>query len=283
MGFSVLERPRPRLALFAPPYEEFRDIDVGWAPPALPLRGLAVVWWLADGRAQEEEFQWLHERAPALPLFIVLPPARHLTDALPLLNYVHALSPRAVLPTGNVVSPEYIRTMLAAPPPNLATAVANHLSARRLLRADVVGREIKRVLELAPETASISGLSRRLYTSRRTLGRHFYAAGLPVPCHWLQFARLVHVSVRLQNETASVFRVVSGAGYPDGFTLSNQMKRLLDCRPSEVRRLLGWEWIVESWICQEARNGGFDLDRHGDALALYVRGEGKGGGEREEG
>jgi hypothetical protein len=33
--------------------------------------------------------------------------------------------------------------------------------------------------------------------------------------------------------------------------MSNQMKRLIGHRPSEVRELLGWEWLVEAWLKQE--------------------------------
>jgi hypothetical protein len=29
------------------------------------------------------------------------------------------------------------------------------------------------------------------------------------------------------------------------------MKRLIGYRPSEVRRLLGWEWLVEAWLLKE--------------------------------
>jgi AraC-like DNA-binding protein len=270
MGFPILERPAGRLAFFAPPYEEFIDIDVTWRPSVLPVRGCAFVWWLADGVAQENEFQFLHDRPHSVPLFLVLPPPRHLARALPLLNYVMALKPRAVLPTSSVITAENLKTMLATPPENLAVAVSERLVERKLIRSESVRREVRRIFELAPEINSISRLARRLYTSRRTLGRHFLGAGLPVPCHWLQFARLMYVTVRLQNDPSSVFRIVSAAGYPDGFTMSNQMKRLLDTRPSELRDQLGWEWVVESWISMEAKHGGIDLNRYANVVQEYV-------------
>ena len=118
-------------------------------------------------------------------------------------------------------------------------------------------------MELAPEVASISKLSRRMYTSRRTLGRHLSAAGLPVPSHWLQFARLLYISVQLQNDSSAIFRIACRAGYPDGFTMSNQMKRLIGYRPSDIRACLGWEWIVEAWLRREAEVGNLDGARYG--------------------
>jgi transcriptional regulator GlxA family with amidase domain len=90
-----------------------------------------------------------------------------------------------------------------------------------------------------------------MYISRRTLGRHFALSGLPVPSHWLQFARLLHVSIQLQNETGAAFRIATRAGYPDGFTMSNQMKRMIGYRPTEVRNWLGWEWLLEAWLRRE--------------------------------
>jgi hypothetical protein len=29
------------------------------------------------------------------------------------------------------------------------------------------------------------------------------------------------------------------------------MKRMIGYRPTEVRNLLGWEWIVEAWLRRE--------------------------------
>jgi hypothetical protein len=47
--------------------------------------------------------------------------------------------------------------------------------------------------------------------------------------------------------------VATSLGYPDGFSLSNQMQRLMGLRPSLMRDCFGWEWIVEAWLFQEAR------------------------------
>ena len=270
MGLLTPSQTQSRLALFAPPYEDFLPIDLSWTPLTLPPRGLALVWWLTDAEEQEEEFQWLYDRPHGLPLFVILPPPHQIARAIPLLGFLTALEPKAILPAGRVAAPFRLRQLLAAPPRHLAKEVTDYLVGRHLLRRDDVRREVKRIFDLAPEVTSISKLARRLSTSRRTLGRHFEAAGLPVPSHWLQFARLMYIAVRLQNDPSAVFRIASHAGYPDGFTMSNQMKRLLDCRPTEIREALGWEWIVEAWIRQETLLGEIDHRRHHQAVHMYL-------------
>ena len=67
--------------------------------------------------------------------------------------------------------------------------------------------------------------------------------------------------IALQNTKASLFDIAYDLNYPDGFALSNQMKRLADIRPSAARQYLGWEWVLECWMAKEARNGGFSGDR----------------------
>ena len=56
-------------------------------------------------------------------------------------------------------------------------------------------------------------------------------------------------------------RTASRHGYPDGFALSNQMKRLTDVRPSDVKGHIGWEWVLESWIQKEIAAGGFGREQ----------------------
>lgn len=245
------------LRIFAPPYHRLEPRDVP-AAGSVP-RGSAVVWLLTDASAQAREFDRLRERPYDLPLVVLLPPPSEIGRTLPLLNLLALLRPRSVLPGMSLGTPESIRHVLATPPPSLAEAVLRQLTERGLIQTRAIAKEVRRIFEVAPEVQSISRLARRLYTSRRTLGRHFAAHGLPVPSHWLQFARLLHVSVHLQNEPSAIFRIAARSGYADGFTLSNQMKRLIGCRPTEVRSCLGWEWILESWLQRERAMGGLQI------------------------
>jgi AraC-like DNA-binding protein len=241
------------LSLFAPPYDcavpcGFETVDE--LVDVEDWKGCALVWQLSAG-SSAEEFTALRRKAPGLPLLVLLPPPTDVQGILRLLPLVRALSPRLILPFGVLDSPYRLRQALAMAPRGVAAAVTRHLIARALLRTKKEVREFQRLMELAPDTRSISVLSRRLYTSRRTLGRHFNSSTLPVPSHCLQFGRLLHVALQMHNDEAAVFRIATRFGYPDGFTMSNQMKRLIGHRPSEVRTLLGWEWIVEAWLKRE--------------------------------
>ena len=257
------------LAILSPPYDRIIPTSTNWHPHILPPKGKALVWWLVDGHRQQNEYQWLESRPCGMPLFVVLPPAHDLERAMPLLAYVNALHPKAVLPTAAVVAPSYLKTLLALPPRDRPQMVTAYLTRRGLLPDASIRSKVQHILGLVPEVTSVTDLARRLHTSRRTLGRHFSAAGLPVPSHWLQFARLLYATSRLQTEKTTVFRIAARAGYPDGFTLSNQMKRVIGHRPSEIRTLLGWEWVVESWIRTEVMNGGFDTTRYAAAIGMY--------------
>jgi AraC-like DNA-binding protein len=242
------------LAILEPPYEQLRPCGpeiIAELKDVDDWKGRAVVWSLNAQSVQMAYFEALRCKAVGLPLLVLLPPPAQIRDVLDVLPIVRGLSPRMILPHGLVDTTHRLRQVLASPPRGLATGLTDYLVRRGLLRRRKAVREFHRVVELAPGTRSISALSRRMYTSRRTLGRHFVASNLPVPSHCLQFARLLHVAVQLQVDDAAMFRVASRFGYSDGFTMSNQMKRLIGYRPSEVRDLLGWEWLVEAWLKKE--------------------------------
>lgn len=246
------------LSLFKPPYDRLipcgPDVISGLTDHD-QWKGCALVWELTGKADQIGDFELLRQKAYGLPLLVLLPPPQDIASVLDFIPVVRLLVPRMILPFGMLNSPYRLRQILALPPRTLAGAVTDHLVRRGLLRTRKGIREFQRIMELAPDTSSVDMLSRRMYTSRRSLGRHFVATGMPVPSHCLHFARLMNVAATLQRDEDPVFRVATRFGYPDGFTLSNQMKRLIGYRPSEVRALLGWEWIVEAWLRQEGIDG----------------------------
>jgi AraC-like DNA-binding protein len=72
----------------------------------------------------------------------------------------------------------------------------------------------------------------------------------------------LYVSALIQEKpNLPVAKAAIRVGYPDGFTMSNQMKRLIGCRPSDVRDNLGLGWILEEWIHRERSAG--RLEWHG--------------------
>jgi AraC-like DNA-binding protein len=251
---SIPQAAATTLALFGPPYEqltpcgpetisELSDVDA-W-------KGHAVVWVLSNRTIQITYFEALRCKPPGLPLIVLLPPPTEIGSVVDILPLVRYLAPRMVLPHGLVDTPYRLRKVLSTPPRAISSTLTDYMVRRGMLRRRKAVREFQRIVELAPETRSISALSRRMYTSRRTLGRHFIASGMPVPSHCLHFARLFHVALQLQVEETAVFRIASRFGYADGFTMSNQMKRLIGYRPSQVRELLGWEWLIEAWLKKE--------------------------------
>jgi AraC-like DNA-binding protein len=245
--------PSPNLSLFHPPYEAFTPI--GELPHGCE-RGCAIVWSVLDATSQQAEFEWLANRPARLPLIILLPPPSGIERALPLLREAGSLHPRGVLPNSGGDGPENIRLLLGSPPRDLPGVVTSHLAREGVLRNQKIRGLVRRIFELAPMYPSITQLARKMCTSRRTLGRAFEAERLPVPSHWLQFARLVYVSAVIQEkQNVPIFKAAIQVGYPDGFTMSNQMKRLIGCRPSDVRENLGLSWILEEWVKLEVEAG----------------------------
>ena len=241
----------PRLALFAPPYDSLQEINTAWTCPARPV-ATALVW-----RPQREglalgELEFVEARPRGLSLIVVLPPPSEIHTIAEFLPRLGLLRPHAVMPSVGVLDqPPMLKSAFALAPRMLPDLVAWYLERHRIVADMVVRKEIKRIFELAPKTPTVSRLCREMYTSRRTLGRHFVVNQLPVPSHWLQFARILHIAVKSHTQRLAFARLAVAAGYPDGFTMSNQMKRLIGYRPSELRELYGYEWLIETWLERE--------------------------------
>ncbi|MFO7894916.1 MAG: AraC family transcriptional regulator [Longimicrobiales bacterium] len=242
--------PRAGLYLFRPPYQACEPIDLDWRPDAL-LPGAAIAWFMAPVARVWAELDWLRDRPASLPFFVVLPEPEDIAPLAPILRAIPDLAPRGVLPVAGPGTESALRTLLGAAPPSLPEAATGHLDRLGVVNDHETYARVTTIFASAPHVSSIEQLARNLCQSRRSVGRFFRERDLPVPSHWLQFARLLHVAVHLQNTTATINRVSGRFGYPDGFTMSNSMKRLLGYRPSFVREHLGWEWLIQAWVEEE--------------------------------
>lgn len=244
------------LALLSHPYTRLHPVE----PSAAEIRplgrqaGSALVWCMGKGNARSHG-RMIKSRPGGLALLVILPADADLMTSSALTLELHQLRPHGILPFHPSPSAADLSQVLRRPPVDLAGEVTDYLRWRGLGVDRDTTRLIRRILDLSGELRSISAVSRGMYLSRRALGRRLATRGLPVPSHWLQMGRLLRVAIRLQNSDATVSSVAFEHGYPDGFSLSNQMERLIGHRPTEVRRRLGWEWLVEAWLRREAEAG----------------------------
>jgi AraC-like DNA-binding protein len=241
---------------FFPPYRTFEVLQQPGEIPRgpLPTRGVALLWNLRTedwGRG----FRLVRERPPGVALFLILPPASEMGGVGTLLDLMEHCRPHTVLPCMDHLDPEEMLAFLRRPPSEFAVEVMDYLTWRGI-EVDLDTRRIlRRIFHLSGDLRTIKGLSRAMYMSRRALGRRLMSRGLPAPSHWLHLGRVLRACLCLQNSSATLHSIGCQLGYPDGFALSNQMKRLTGLRPSLMKECFGWEWIVESWLRREAMDG----------------------------
>jgi AraC-like DNA-binding protein len=141
--------------------------------------------------------------------------------------------------------------------------VASYLRSRGLAADSEQATELlNKLLDLpgkaSAQRMSVSHASKLLHVSRRTLGRHCTAFGLPTPSHILVLGRILH-TIRVVQETGRPFMSVAPAtGWPDPFTLSNAMQKFVGMRPTAARTK-GLIAIAEAWLQKEIESGNAEL------------------------
>ena len=273
MRFPVADH---RFLSFFPPYRTVEALDHPYQIPRSPFppRGGAVVWNLKPEEVVTGS-RSVRTRPAGVALIILLPPDTQLRKGDILYRLMASCRPHSILPHMEEIDPGELASVLRRSPPQLALEVSEYL-AWRGIEVDLDTRHLlRRTLALSAELRTVSALARALYMSRRALGRRFMTRGLPVPSHWLHFGRVLRGSIRLQAPGASLLSVGADLGYPDGFAFSNQMNRLIGLRPSIMKECFGWEWIVESWLYREAKNG--NLSPHLSLRLFPKRGFNPGG------
>ncbi|HET9949130.1 MAG TPA: AraC family transcriptional regulator [Longimicrobiales bacterium] len=246
----------PPLSLLTYPYTRLHPLTAGRGELRERTRhpGSALVWFMGSGNL-DLTAEVAAGRPGGVSLLVVLPPGERVAEDPNVLGAVQQCRPHGILPYHPNPLPHELAQVLRRPPVDLGGDVIDYLAWRGLLVDRDTGHVIRRVIDLSASLRSVSAVSRSMYLSRRSLGRRLMSRGLPVASHWLQVGRLLRVAVKLQNTDATVASVAFDLGYPDGFSVSNQMERLIGYRPSEVRSHLGWEWVLEAWLKREAALG----------------------------
>lgn len=250
--------PAKSMSILAPPYERLAELRIqGDSWRRTPIHQGSALVWLVDAEVEAVAGRTVSTRPGGLALIAVLPPASELVAVPSIWRIVGRCRPHAVLPHHGDPVVKDLSRLLRRPPDDLGSAVTDYIAWRGIgLDPDTV-RLVRRTIELSSGLSSVSALARNLYLSRRALGRRFQSKGLPVPSHWLQFGRLLRLASALHNSHDPLSTVACSLGFPDGYSASNQMYRLLGLRPSVVRSRLGWEWLLEHWLRREAELGGF--------------------------
>ena len=145
--------------------------------------------------------------------------------------------------------------VLAFPDPHgAADSIVEYLAQRDVLRTESAAASHVRTIFSAPrESLKVSRIARRTYSSRRTIGRHFRAAGLPAPVDWVALARAMYAHRSIARGEPLRVAACSG-GYPDQFTMSNAILRITGLRPSKLRGV-SWTELLDIWIARQRERG----------------------------
>lgn len=248
------------ISIMRPPYAASSRFDATSYTPweSAPLGHIAV-WHSYRATKELETAQIAHElaqRRAGIDLLVILPPSNS-PALLPTLLATNTVCPNWVVPY-RVRDERWLLQLTRLSPANPVLGLTEYLRFRGLLRTEWAYESVPALLTSAHGISSVNRWVKRLNTSRRSLGRNLSRAGLPRPSHWLQFSRLLRALQIMHQSRCSVSLAATQVGYPDPFTLSNQMKRLTGLRPSEAREFHGWNWFVERWLEREVATGGIN-------------------------
>ena len=244
-----MAQPRPDLSLLSMPYRATQPLTTASLRSLGPEDGRSLVWRI-DHPISSDLLSAVIERPRCLALQVMLPKADDI-DVNQVLDVMERCRPSTILPFHPMSEIEEWTELLRRTPSHLGVDVTEFMRWRGLRLSWQTTILIRKLIDLSQNHRTISGVARRLYMSRRALGRRFQTRRLPPPSRWLQFGRLLRVSCMLQSGQRTAAEAARAIGYPDGFSMSNQMVRLLGVRPTYVRDRYGWEWIANRWITRE--------------------------------
>lgn len=230
-----------------PPYD--RDRLLGGAVAAgLPAGAVLIldVHPVPEDRAAiEAAIRAVKALAPSTP--VVLRAAADIADLLALATMGPGLPAQGVLLRGQALAAS-LRSQLTRPQ-NLPEQVGEWLRRKGVRTAPALADLIRQIFAGAARHSEVSSLCREIGAVESSARFRCAKKRLPPPSRWLQAARALNASLRLQAEPdRPLLPLALELGYADHSALSHQIRRTFDVRPGEVRRVLGWEWLLDRWF-----------------------------------
>lgn len=240
------ELPHPLYCAF-PPYERERLITSG-IPRELPT-GAVLILDVApvprDTTGLDDALRRVRASTPSTP--VVLRTAADIDDLLRLATLGVTLPTQGVILRGQAL-PGALRGQLTRPR-NLPEEVTSWLAMKGVRMAPALTDLIRQIFARATRHSEISSLCREIGAVESSARFRCSKKRLPPPSRWLQAARALHACLRLQaHPDRALLPLALELGYADHSALSHQLRRTFQVRPGEVRRTLGWEWLLDRWF-----------------------------------
>ena len=245
----------PRLVPFriAPPYQE--RVSLRAAPgtdmevPFGSVLGLEVTGAASDWLEIERAVDTLRRLSTVTPVVLMIDP--HAQDLLYVASRAARLPVRAVLFRGEPTAGPLRQQMTQ--PARLETDVLEWLALRGVRLTPMTAHLIGQIFSHASRYNEVVPLLRDLGNPESSARFRCRKKRLPSPGRWLHVARALRAAFRIQAEpNRSLLALAHELGYSDHSALSNQMQRVFRLRPGEIRKVLGWEWLLDRWLVAEA-------------------------------
>jgi hypothetical protein len=236
------------LLLSAPPYHEFQTFRLGLAD-RLPFGTVLAVkaeTFLPRWLAVQAAVQWTRISHPWAPVVWLVQPSSPSAMAL-LVAHAAGMRVRAVLTDGEDPKPGLTRQLCQ--PADLAGDVLDWLRMRGLALPSQIVSYVSLIISRGPEYATLDQLLHSLQVPERKVQSQFARADAPPPRDWWQAASAIRAALRLQaDRRLAVARLAVELGRGNASPLTHQMVRAFGLAPTDARRILGWEPLMDRWV-----------------------------------
>ena len=200
---------------------------------------LIVAPWDRLGLAVAPALLEIRKRLPALPIAVYCPlSAKAVREVVAL---TRAGADEVILQDVDEGSSELWSRLLVSVSRRAAAQALAHL---RPFIASEIEPIVSYCLERADERLTVEGVAATFSIHRKTLVNRFAAAGLPSPNQLISWCRLLLAARFLEDPGRSVEQVALTLGFGSGPALRNMIRRHTQLRPSELRALGGWTYLV---------------------------------------